>query len=121
MGPQSLLDTTKNTTQSVAVRGAADTIHVFYKDDTNSHILYKSLSADGVLSVAQQVDTSGTNIVYSPMTNPVYYDAAGVERIVVAWADSSGVLKASTIENGVAALTEQTVSETPTGHRSGYH
>ena len=111
-GPQTLLDTSKNTGQVVAERGANDTIHIFYKDHTNQHILYKSLSSSGVLSAARQVDTSGTHTIHSPMSNAVYYDAAGAERIVVAWANASKILKASVIENGIPSA-EQTVSDVP--------
>ena len=100
-GAQVLLDTV-STGQAVAVRGAGDTTHIFYNDETNRQIKHKTLTASGVLSAAQRVDDNGVNAVHSPMTNAVFFDDGGVETLVVAWANAAGALRSAQVRGGVA-------------------
>lgn len=111
-GPQVLLDPTRNVGQVVAIRGDNDKVHIVYKDHTAQHILYRSLTSSGQLSAAVQVDRSGVNSIHSPMTNPLYYNAAGTERVTIAWADAAKILKSTVIDNEVPS-TEQTLSDLP--------
>jgi hypothetical protein len=110
-GPEALLDSVA-TGQVVAVRGAKDKTHIFYKDASKNQIKHRSLSATGALSAAQRVDDTGVNSEHSSMTNAVYYDDDGVETVVVAWADPTGRLRSARLLNGVPSQ-EVAVSAAP--------
>jgi hypothetical protein len=107
-----ILDPARAVSQVVTIAGAEVT-HVFYKDHVEQHVFYRSLSADGGLSPAVQVDTGRTHPVYSPMTNAVVHPAGGAELVTVAWADPSGVLRAATVDGGTAGE-PQRLSDVPT-------
>jgi hypothetical protein len=87
------------------VKGASDVTHIFYKDDTNNNLLYKTLSAAGTLSSVTTVAT-GTATDNIPHTNPVYLDNAGTEEVFCAFADSSDILKLVRIAGGSQQTTE---------------
>lgn len=109
---QMILDSGRTVSQVVAVQGANDVTHVFYKDHVNRQVYYRSLSASGALSSPVRVDSTGAHKIHSPMTNAVVHQMNGVEHVTVAWADASGYLKSSTIVGGVPGA-QQNVSGVP--------
>jgi uncharacterized protein YjiK len=107
--------TTGNWTAPATILGANNTTHVFYKDNTNQRLYWRSLSPAGVLSPATRIDTGGTNIQSAPLTNPVYYDNAGAEVLTIAFTNAAGMLKAVRIVGGVVGP-EETISAAPVLH-----
>lgn len=64
------------------VRGEADKFHLVFKDDNNSDALHRSVQdVDGTLSAVETLNDSNTNTQSFIVTQPVYYDDDGVERI----------------------------------------
>jgi hypothetical protein len=100
------------TTAPRIVKGAGDKTHVFYKDDTNNRLYWRTLTDSGQLSPAVRVDVSGTHAIDTPLTNPVVYDDGGVEVVMIAFADRDGVLRSVEIRDGVVGA-EEVVSGTP--------
>jgi len=87
-GGETELDTTASTefTAVMTVLGENDLIHIFYKDDTNLLVLHKSLTIGDSLSAAEEVisDASDTGGGQNwAMTNAVYWDSSGVEKIMI--------------------------------------
>src|SRR5215213_7849287 len=63
-------------TQPVAVMGDSDVAHVFYKDDTNNRIYYRTLSA------RTQISANGTDGVDHALVTPVRLHVGSIKRIV---------------------------------------
>ena len=72
-----------------AVIGESDKIHFFFKDDNNADVYHKSLTSGNSLSSAEVVNDTATDSIDTAIVAPIYYDAAGVERITVAWRDNT--------------------------------
>lgn len=83
---------------SVAVLGASDKTHFFYKDDANSDLKHTSLTSGDSLSSVQDIDTLVNNNAHVAVRG-VYYDDGGTERIRVAYEDSSERLSLAQIDN----------------------
>ncbi|MDQ3032681.1 MAG: hypothetical protein M3Y87_09710 [Myxococcota bacterium] len=100
-----------------ALLGEGDVTHVFYADHLADRLYWRTLSPSGELSSATRLDTSGTSSERLPHTNAVYYDHAGAEVLVVAFADDAGILRAITITDGEVgaevAISPQPVLENP--------
>ena len=115
-GPETIVDSTpgKSFTQVAAVRGANDKVHIFYKNDTDSAVWHKSLSADDVLSGAETVNDAPTSTDDATMINPAYVDATGTERVAIAWKRlSDGALVGAVIEDDGAPQAEEQISDVP--------
>ena len=97
-------------TAPASIKAASDLTYVFYKDDTNNTLYYRTLTTAGTLSGANSVAT-GTATDNIPHTNAVYFDDAGTETVVCAYADSADILKLVVLKNGVQQTTE-TISST---------
>jgi hypothetical protein len=111
-GVEAVIDAGVATTAPRLVEGAGDVTHIVYKDHTHHRIYARRLSHDGVLSAPIRLDAGGTHSTETPLTNVVSYLDGGVEVLVVAFADPSGVLKAVEVRDGVAGA-EQTISSGP--------
>lgn len=73
------------------VRGESNLFHITYHDDTNSDALHKSVQdVDGTLSSVETVSDSATTSGAHMVTNPVFYDDGGIERITVGWKRDTG-------------------------------
>lgn len=109
-GTRQTLVSANNCVGASPVTGAGDLTYVYYKDLTADALVYKTLTAAGVLSAATTV-ASGTAISSQsvPHTNPIYYDDAGTEVIGIAYTNDAGVLKYREIRGGVLQ-TEETIS-----------
>lgn len=105
-GKRSLGDEDGSWTGPVAVLGADDVTHVFYKDHLEDQLLWRTLSADGDLSDAVRVDTAGTSGERLPHTNAVRLDDDGRDVVVIAFTDDDGTLRSVTIEDGVVGPDE---------------
>jgi hypothetical protein len=81
--------------------GADDVTHLFYKDHLEDALYWRTLAPSGALSGRTRIDAAGTSEERVPHTSAVYYDAAGSEVIVLAYADPQGLLRAVTITDGV--------------------
>ncbi|HSE08346.1 MAG TPA: hypothetical protein VLB29_06750 [Nocardioidaceae bacterium] len=108
-GAPTILDTGTATTAPRLVKGSGDLTHVLYKDHSNNRIYWRTLSTAGVLSAPVRVDSGGTHAVETPITNAVAYSDGGVQVVMVAFADPSGILKSVEIRDGVVGP-EQTIS-----------
>jgi hypothetical protein len=109
-GPEQILDSEPGVdfTQAVAVMGDSDVAHVFYKDDTNNRIYYRTLSPSGTLSAASQINANGTDGVDHALVTPVRLHVGSTERIVVAWKRGTGeVLNSVAIDGGVIGAQTQ--------------
>lgn len=95
-----ILDTRRATTAPRLVSGSRGVTHIFYKDDDNHRIYWRTLTTGGTLSAARRVDTGGTSSVATPLTNAVHYRRDGDDVLMVAFANPAGVLKSVTIRNG---------------------
>ena len=117
-GEESILDASAPSfTQAVAVMGAGDVAHVFYKNDTDNSVLYRRLGPTGSLSGAERVSDFGTHtsdhIIASP---PVRLTVGGTERIAVAWKRSTGAtLDGVLIDDGVIGP-EHPIADLPVDH-----
>jgi hypothetical protein len=86
-GSEVRIDSTasKSFTQVQVVLGASEVIHIFYKNDTDSKILWRTLTGD-TLSGSTILNPSSTTTDDETMASPpVYLDVGGTERILVAW------------------------------------
>ncbi len=94
---------------SSVVLGASDKSHIFFKDETNSDILHKSLTSGNSLSSVETVNDTTVTPSDMPLGPGVFYDDAGTERITIGWVDSSGSdLYTSEIDaDGVPGAEEQ--------------
>lgn len=98
-GSETLVPASFSVTQFVSVVDEADTLHLFYKDDTNRRVYYRSLSNTGTLSAELRVDSGGTHSTHSPLTNPVMTRGAdGTRWVTIAWANSVGMLLAASVD-----------------------
>lgn len=99
-----------------AVTGEADKVHFFYAADISGtdHIWHRSLDSGGTLSSAEQVSDNVTKVSSSydmPLTQPAYYDDAGVERVTVAWIrNSNNYLASAVVEDDATPAAEVAVS-----------
>jgi len=95
------------------VVGASDKVHFVYHDDTNGDALHKSLTSGNVLSAVETYSDSASDSEDFIIPNPVFYDAAGTERITAAYM-TTGNLSASEIDNdGVPGAEEQVTDSSP--------
>ncbi len=92
------------------VLGASDKIHFLYHDDTNGDALHKSLTSGNVLSAVEEYSDSVSDTEDFIIPNPVFYDAAGTERITAAYM-TSGNLSASEIDNDGVPGAEEVVTD----------
>ena len=88
-GSATNLDTTASTIFAyvTVVKGASDLIHIFYSDSTAAigKVWHKSLNSSNTLSAAEEVYAdlgTGTN-KRGNLTNPVYWDDGGTEKIMI--------------------------------------
>src|SRR3954452_11356099 len=113
-GPEQILDSEAGVdfTQAVAVMGDSDVAHVFYKDDTNNRIYYRTLSSSGTLSARTQINANGTDGVDHALVTPVRLHVGATERIVVAWKRATGEeLNSVKIDGGVVGSQTQVTSQ----------
>ena len=106
------IDPAVATTAPRLVKGTGDRTYVFYKDQANNRIYFRSLSAAGALSAPTRVDSGGTHPTETPLTNVVSYADGGDEVLVVVFAGPDGILRSVDVRNGVPGP-EQVVSSTP--------
>lgn len=73
------------------VRGASDLFHITFHDLTNLTALHKSVQdVDGTLSSVETLNDTDTGSGEHMVTNPVFYDDGGVERITAGWKRVTG-------------------------------
>ncbi len=94
------------------VSGSDDTTHLFYKDDLDHHVYWRTIAPDGELSRATQVDADGSSQEPIPHTHPVVFEVDGQEVIAFAMANGDDQLAAVTIVDG-ALEPEETLSDDP--------
>jgi hypothetical protein len=85
-----------------------DVTHVFYHDYADKQVMYRTLTADGVLSAETRIDTSGTSTAtrdYNAVTNPVVYTADGSSVVTAMYASAKGV-RAVSVTDGVVGPEE---------------
>lgn len=111
-GTPIVIDESTSTTAPRLVKGAGDLTHVFYQDHTNHRVYWRTLSTAGVLSAPVRVDTGGTHVTETAITNAVAFTDAGVQVLVVAFADPAGLLRSVEIRDGVVGP-ERVVSASP--------
>ncbi|MEM9187539.1 MAG: hypothetical protein AAGF12_00085 [Myxococcota bacterium] len=101
--PSPIGDASGSWTGPRGVVGANDTTYVFYTDYENAELYVRTLDASGNLSNATRLDVDGLSDERIPHTNAIYYDAAGVETLVVGFTDTDGALWSVTLSDGAAA------------------
>jgi hypothetical protein len=119
-GPQAVLDDTPGKAFSQVLAEPSrvdDSIHIAYKNHTDSTILYRTLGPDGLLSAPVTV-ASGTTRGSSgqkamPNHGLVVQEAGGRDRVTVAWRRADGMLAGAVIENGVVG-DGAAISDAPT-------
>ncbi len=87
-GSQQTLDSEASTIfmSAFCVLGAADLVHVVYKDDTNGIIYHRSLNSSDTLSGRETIVTgvdTGSVADNIPILPPVYYQSVTDEKIMV--------------------------------------
>lgn len=116
-GAENDLDNTASTefTGVKCVRGASDKIHIFYKDTTGENIYHKSLNSSNTLSSRELVEAdpkqpgAGQQI---SMTEPVYWDSSGNEKIMIGVLDDTdNLLYSVVITNDGAPETRKQISD----------
>jgi hypothetical protein len=122
------LDATASTsfTGVTSVMGASNTLHVFYKDDTNGDIYHNTMDNTGSLGTRQQVESdAGTGQDYRvSLIPPVYYDDGGVEVIAIGFLDASDnlayvrYLRDETLQTRAAASDNTVLKNAPSGPNS---
>ncbi len=128
-GTQVNLDTTASTNfvYSGAVLGASDKTHIFYKDDTNEDVLYKSLtSADSLSGSPTTIESDAQATTNSWATTPAVYwteEGTGNEKIMLGVMDNSdSILYSVTLTNGTPGARKQIsatgIRHSPTGTSS---
>ena len=110
-GTPIVIDTRTATTAPQLIKGSGDMTHLFYKDHTNNRVYWRTLTTSGTLSAPVRVDSGGTHKLETAITNAVAFVDNGVQVLVVAFADPSGILRSVEIRNGVVGP-EQVVSAT---------
>jgi hypothetical protein len=111
-GAESQVDTTasKSFTQVMAVKGAAEVIHVFYKNDTDSKILWRTLDGDTLSGATILNPSSTTSDDETAASPPVYLDVGGTERVFCAWKRLSDSFLIGVAVDGGTPGGEETVS-----------
>jgi hypothetical protein len=107
-----VVDPTVATTAPRLVKGTGDRTYVFYKTEADDRIWFRALSAGGALSPPTRVDSGGTHLIETPLTNVVSYADRGAEVLVVLFAGPDGILRSVEVRDGVPGP-EQQVSSTP--------
>jgi hypothetical protein len=119
-GSENSLDTTGSIQWSGAscVVGASDLIHIFYEDNTNNLLYYKTLNSSDVLSSRTQFNATGTSPSAKPVNAARYFDDAGTETIVATYRRSANLIERRIIGGTLQA--ERTISDVTIGqNRAG--
>jgi hypothetical protein len=128
-GSETLLDSTASISWfgATCVVGASDLIHIFYEDNTNNLLYYRTLSSSNVLGTRSQFNATGTSPTAKPVNAARYFDDAGVETVVATYRRSSnlwerriigGVFQAERQISGVSIANNRAGSNQPTTHLS---
>ena len=97
-------------------RNNSNTIYLFYRDDTNGRVYYRTLTSANVLSSATRVDTNGaggaggsggSGNYINNILPPVYYNDGGTDVAVVAFVNSSNQLRTVEVRGGVVGAEQQ--------------
>ena len=101
-------------------RGESDKMHFFYKNDTDSHVLHKSLTSGNSLSSEEQVSDTAVNGADHSIIPACYYDTGGVERITIGWVkDSDQKVWTSEIDDDGTPSAEENASDLTVEPASG--
>jgi len=111
-GAESQVDTTasKSFTQVMAVKGASEVIHVFYKNDTDSKILWRTLTGDTLSGSTVLNPSSTTTDDETAASPPVYVDVGGTERVICGWKRLSDSLLIGVVIDGGTPGGEEQIS-----------
>lgn len=122
-GSATSADSTASTSFNLSgiVLGESDKTHIFYRDETNDDIYWKRLnSADALTSDANRIlidnDVKGTTDSWGS-TVPVYWDDAGVEKVMVIYQDNSDNILYSQVINEESLVGGGRLQVTATANR----
>lgn len=117
-GAQNTVDSEASTnfTCVKTVKGASDTIHIFYKDDTNGIIYYRTLSSadalSGRTSIATGIAFSGTPDNVPILPQPSYWNDGDEKILLVYQKAEQGALFSKLLTNGTPGTEEQASDNT---------
>lgn len=100
-GAEVVLDTgsTDSIGAMACVVGASDKVHIFAEEIALKQVWHRSLSSADSLSAWERCDSTGTDVIDHPLTNAVYMDAAGTERVACAWLTATNALRWAYVDN----------------------
>jgi hypothetical protein len=104
--------------QPVAVMGESDLCHVFFINATLNDLVHNTISSTASVGTVENVDTAIQNLNY-PVSNAVYYDDSGTERIAVIYHDESFAVSLGRVTDDATPDTVASVGDNDAGAFSG--